>query len=300
MPTIFEISLPSGETLKGYHWEATEPKANFVLQTGMAEYALRYDPVAKYLNSRGINVWVLDAFGQGLNAPNVEDLEKWPVGAFDKNVDAIALLCKKAKENGLLTTKGGHSMGSFMIQSCLQRYPEITDKTLIIGSNGGQAGLMAIASLLGKLLVHKSNRDKPSPFLTKLGLGAYSKAIKDAKTPLDWLSYDEENVKTYIADPYDGAMPTGGFWKEFLKGLSKIWKGKNLNKVSKKEKILILAGEEDPVGRNGKGPKWLEKTYKAKGIQNVALKLYPHMRHEIHNETNKQQVWEDYAAFILE
>ncbi len=300
MREIFEIALPSGEVLKGNKWAAKAPKANFTMITGMQEYAARYEPLALFLNEKGINVWILDAFGQGLNAPTVDDLQKWPVDAFDKTVDAIHLMNEEAKKNGLRTIQGGHSMGSFLTQARLEKYPHDADKTIIIGSNGGQAGLMKVAAVLSKMVVSKKKWDLPCPLLTNLGLGGYTKAIKDRKTDLDWLSYNEENVQAYIADPYLGHPNTGGFWREFLKGMAKIWSKKEMKKVAKDEIIYLTAGEEDPVGQNGKGVRWLEKTYKGLGIENVTVKLYPHMRHEIHNETGKEAVWEDYAKAILE
>lgn len=299
MADVFEIKLPSGESLKGYHWPAKNAKANMTMITGMQEYAFRYDRMAKYMNEQGINVWILDAFGQGLNAPTEDDLQKWPVDAFAKTVDAIHLMDQMAKENGLPTTQAGHSMGSFMTQSRLERYPHSADKTMLIGSNGGQAGLMSIAYFLSKLLVHKSNWDKPNPTLTNLGVGAYGKGIKDRKTDLDWLSYNEQNVQDYLADPNLGHMPTGGFWREFLKGMAQIWKGKNLKRIAKDEVVYITAGEEDPVGQNGKGPRWLEKKYKELGLTHVTLKMYPKMRHEIHNELDYATVYKDWAEFIL-
>ena len=299
MADVFEIKLPSGETLKGYHWAAKDAKANLTMITGMQEYAFRYNDLACFLNGKGINVWILDAFGQGLNAPTEADLQIWPEGAFAKTVDAIHLMNQMAKENGLPTVQAGHSMGSFMTQSRLERYPHSSDKTIIIGSNGGQKGLMKIASMLANMTVSKKKRNLPNSTLTNLGVGAYGKAIKDKKTDLDWLSYNEENVQKYIADPYLGHMPTGGFWKEFLKGMAKIWTGKALKGIAKDEVIYITSGEEDPVGQNGKGPRWLEKTYKKLGISNVTLKMYPHMRHEIHNEIGKEAVYEDLANFIL-
>ena len=296
---VFEIKLPTGEVLKGNKWPASNAKANFVMITGMQEYAARYDDLAKYMNSKGINVWILDHFGQGLNAPTEEDLQKWPKGAFEKTVDAMNLMILEAKKNGLPTVQGGHSMGSFMTQSRLQRYPLAADKTMIIGSNGGQGGLMSIAAVLAKMLIHKSNWDKPNKFFTNLGLGGYNKQIKNPRTPVDWLSYNEANVDAYVADPYLGHMNTGGFWREFLIGMATIWKGKNMKKVNAEEVILITSGEEDPVGQNGKGVKWLEQQYKKLGVKNVELKLYPHMRHEIHNETDHQQVYDDFVNFIL-
>lgn len=296
---IFNIALPSGENVKGAKWLIEDGKANFVFITGMQEYAKRYARLAEFLNSKKINVWILDHFGQGLNAPTEDDLQKWPKDAFDKIVDALNLTIEEAKKNGLPTVQAGHSMGSFTTQARLEKYPLAADKTMIIGSNGGQGGLMSIAYLLAKMLVHKSNWDKPSKFFTNLGLGPYNKQIKNPRTPVDWLSYNEKNVDDYIADPYLGHMNTGGFWREFLKGMSQLWKKKNMQKVSKEEIIYITSGEEDPVGQNGKGVKWLEKAYKDLGVKNVTLKLYPHMRHEIHNEDDYKTVYNDWANFIL-
>ena len=299
MANIFEVKLSNGTIMKGNVFPCENAKANLVFITGMEEYSMRYAGMAKWMNEHGVNVWVLDHLGQGENAASVEDQQKWPVGAFDMIVEGLHLTIELAKKNGLPTTQAGHSMGSFMTQARLERYPLDADKTLIVGSNGGQAGLMKMGSMLAGIVVNKKNWDKPNKFLTGLSMGGYVKAVKDRKTDLDWLSYNEENVKAYIADPYCGHPNTSGFWKEFLKGMKVIWTKKEMAKVSKDEHIFITSGEEDPVGQNGKGLKWLENAYKELGVKDVKLKLYPHMRHEIHNETDHEQVYEDWLAFIL-
>ena len=295
----FSVQVASGETLKGRHWPAESPVANLTIITGMDEHATRYNDFALFLNGKGINVWCLDAFGQGLNSPDPDDQEKWPVDGFFKNVEGISLMILLAQSNGLPTTHMGHSMGSFMTQSLIQRYPGLVEKVVLCGSNGGQGALMSAANIIAKIVVRKSNWDKLNPFMDNLGLGGYAKSIKDRKTDFDWLSYNEENVQRYIADPYCGHGNTSGFWKGFAAGMKTIWQKKNLEKVDKKQRILIVAGEDDPVGQNGKGPKWLEETYKSLGIEDVTLILYPKMRHEILNEDEKEKPYNDIASFIL-
>lgn len=297
---IFEIQIKTGEILKGVRYLVEKGKANFVFITGMQEYALRYAPLAEYLNKKGINVWILDHFGQGLNAPTEADLQKWPRDAFDKTVDALNLLILEAKKNKLPTIQGGHSMGSFMTQARLQKYPLAADKTLMVGTNGGQAFLMSIGSLLSKILIHNNNWDKPSPFFYQLGMAGYNKKIVNPRTNVDWLSHNEKNVDNYVKDPYLGKMNTGGFWREFLFGMSKIWKKNNLKKIDQNEIILMTSGQDDPVGQCGKGVEWLKNAYTTLGIKNVNLKLYPNMRHEIHNEDDNLKVYKDWANFILE
>ncbi|NLZ15667.1 MAG: alpha/beta hydrolase [Erysipelotrichaceae bacterium] len=296
----FTITLPNGEALMGIKFLIENGKANLVFITGMQEYAKRYTPLAQYLNKKGINVWILDHFGQGLNAPTIKDLQIWPKNGFDMTVDALHLLILEAKQNGLPTVQGGHSMGSFITQARLEKYPLDADKTLIVGSNGGQAFLMTIAAFLSKMLVHKSNWDKPNKFLASLAFGPYNAKIKNLRTKVDWLSYNHKNVDAYVADPYLGAPNTGGFWREFLKGMSTIWKTNNLKKINKNEIIYLTSGQDDPVGQYGKGVQWLKQTYQKLGIKNVTLKLYPNMRHEIHNEDGYKEVYADWAKFILD
>ena len=299
MAEIFETTLHDGKVMKGRKWFVDGAKANLVFITGMDEHSARYEGFARFLNENGVNLQVIDHFGQGLNAPTIEDLQKWPVDAFKLTLEGMEKTREETAKNGLPTIIGGHSMGSFFTQAYLQTYPRAAQKAIIMGSNGGQGALMSIAYCLACMMIHKGNWDKPNPTMQSLGLGGYAKAIKDRKTDLDWLSYNEENVKTYAADPYCGAMNTGGFWKEFLKGMKQIWKGKNLKKVHTTSQILIVSGEDDPVGQMGKGVKWLENAYRVKyGIADTKLILYPHMRHEILNEDEKQKVMDDILAFI--
>ncbi len=299
MAEEFEVKLKDGMVMKGYFWPAQQAKKNFVFITGMNEHVSRYDEMFLYFNSLGINVYGLDALGQGRNAPSVEEQELWPEDGFMKNVEGVHETILLAKKNGLPTVQGGHSMGSFITQGRLENYPLDTEKTILIGCNGGQKTLMKMGYALSKMIVHKSNWNKPSPLLDKMSLGAYSKSVKNRKSDLDWLSYDEENLKSYAADPYCGHQNSGGFWREFLKGVSGLWTKKNLSKISKDERVYITAGAEDPVGQNGKGPTWLAETYKKLGMKDVELKIYPKMRHEIHNETDKKTVWEDIGKAIL-
>ncbi len=295
----FSVKTPSGIEIKGRKWEAKEPKANLTIITGMDEHATRYAPFAEFLNTQGVNVWCLDALGQGLNAESVEAQERWPKDGFFENVDGIAEMIKLAKSNGLPTTHMGHSMGSFLTQSLIQRYPLIADKVVLCGSNGGQASLMSTANTIARAIVNKRNWNRTNKFMDNLGLGGYSKAIKNRKTDFDWLSYNEENVKKYIADPYCGHPNTGGFWVGFTAGMKTIWRKKYMEKVDRKQKILIVAGQDDPVGQNGKGLRWLEKAYKKLGIQDVTLILYPNMRHEILNENEKEKPYNDILNFVL-
>ncbi len=300
MENVFTVTLPNGKSQKGLTFETEQAKMNLLLMTGMGEHSGRYEELAKYLNEKGINVYVLDAVAQGLNAEKVEDQEKWYEGAFDDNVTAANIKIEEIKKaNNLPTCLMGHSMGSFMTQRYLELFPNTVSKTIICGTDKMPKLKAIFGFLLASMLVNKGNFDKPNKMLSGMGTDAYSKAVKNAKTPKDWLSYNEENVQKYIADPYCGAQTTGGFWKEFLRGLKTISSGKEIKKVSQDENILIIAGEDDPVGRFGKGPRELHWMYQKLGVKKVKLKMFDHMRHEIHNENGKEAVWSTISKFLL-
>ena len=285
---------------KGNCWKAEPATSNLVFMTGMQEHSERYDHLARYLNDFGISVYVLDAVGQGLNAPRPEDQQKWFKGAFDTNVSAAHQKVMELKEETKLPTFiMGHSMGSFMTQRYLELFPDSADKVVIWSSNGPRRMKMACAYILASILTNKRNWDKPSKFISNASFGPYARTVKNRKTDVDWLSYDEENRKAYAAHPYCGFPPTGGFWKELLRGVRLIWTKKELKRVAKDEQIFIIAGEEDPVGQFGKGPTWLCAAYQKLGVRNVTVKLYPHMRHEITNETERGTVFVDIRDFVL-
>lgn len=298
MAEIFEVKVRDAEVLKGWYWPADEAQSNLVIITGMCEYAYRYAPFAEWMNGNRVNVWCLDAFGQGLNASSEDMQQRWPENAFAHTVVALRRLVAKAGENGLPTFLMGHSMGSFMVQSFMERFHDCTSGIILCGSNGGQAGLMKMGYRLAKSIVHDHNWYQPSPILEEMALGAYGRMIRDRETDYDWLSYNKDNVNAYMEDSWCGHKSTGGFWKEFMKGLSTIWDEKEMRKISRNENILIISGEDDPVGRMGKGPVWLWKKYRNLGIRGTNLKLYPEMRHEILNETDPMKVYGDILNFV--
>lgn len=300
--SIFSVEVKdkvNGKTysVKGNEFKVENPKANLLIITGMNEYSARYKRFALDMNDNGISVYVMDHFGQGENAQSMERQECVPEHSWIMQVDAFHQKVEELKKEGLPVYIMGHSMGSFLIQAFLETYPHSTDKVIIMGSNGDNAkSLYGFANFLAKSRTNKKNWDKEDKLMEKASLGPYSKAIKDCKTDLDWLSYNEDNVKAYQADPYCGHFDTHGFFVNFMYGLNQLYKKENLKRISLEEHILIISGQDDPVGANGKGPESLAKLYQKLGVKDVTLKLYPHMRHEILNETNREEP----VAFIKE
>lgn len=295
--TDFEFTNSKGVKLLGSSWIVDAPKSNLVILTGMLEHSFRYDEFALKMNEEGISVYCLDYFGQGRNISKKEDYTVVPKDAFNLMLLSTKELIEELKKHAN-TSLFGHSMGSFLVQRFLEMYPHSADKFVICGTCSKPSLVVSLGFVLSKILVHKSNESKPSKFLNNLVLGDNTKGIKDAKTPCDWLSHNEENIQKYMDDEYCGGIASGCFYKEFLRGMKEIWKSKNLKRISKDEKILIISGAEDPVGACGKTVLALAKKYNKLELTNFDVILYKGMRHEILNEKENQQVLTDLKTFL--
>ena len=293
--TSFKNSF--GDTLYGNSWEIASPKALVLIVTGMCEHSGRYNDFATFLNKNGFSVICIDHYGQGdgKNGPLGHGAPDY-FGKFMKTIDEI-VLDYKANHKNLPVYIFAHSMGSFVAQGYIENYTN-ANKVVICGSN--HMGVLGkIGYGLAKVIVHKYNREKPAGLLNSLAVGGYAKSVKDADSPNAWLSFNKDNCKTYDNDPFSGYHCTNGFYLEFLKGLSKLNKSSNLKKISKDLPIYIVAGDSDPVGNNGKGPRKLDEMYKKYGL-NSRITIYPNMRHEILNENERLMVYKNILEFYEE
>ena len=287
-----------GDTMYGYAWTIKEPKGNVIIVTGMEEYALRYDDFAKYLNENGYDVFCFDHYGQGLNAPTPEMQGVVPTSFFSKSVKNIDEIVTHCRVSCLPTTIIAHSMGSFMLQDYIQRFTEHINKVVLVGTNGPNAKFAyAFGKFITRLCLTKKNRDKKFYKMNDLLFKQYEKHF-DEVSESNWISLSKDNVIKYIVDPQTGYISTHGFFYEFMKGLNRLYKKKFLNKIRKDMNILIVAGDDDPVGAHGKGPAKLAKLYEKLGLENVELHLYKDLRHEILNEDNKKEIYQDILAFV--
>ena len=283
----------------GYAWTIKEPKANVIIVTGMAEHALRYDEFAEFLNKHDYNVYCIDHYGQGLTAGEEDKLGLVPMSFFSESVKDIDGLVVRLRASLRPTYIFAHSMGSFMLQDYIQRFTEHVNKVVICGTDGpNDKFLFSFGYFAARLLCPKRQYSQKGVTMDKLMFGGYNKKFKPARTQFDWLSVNEENVDKYIADPYCGFVCSKGFYREFLKGNNRLFKAKFLKKIRKDMSVLLVAGKDDPVGAYGKGPAALAKKYKKLGLEDVQLKLYENMRHEILNEKDREIVYNDILAFL--
>jgi alpha-beta hydrolase superfamily lysophospholipase len=190
-------------------------------------------------------------------------------------------------------------MGSFMARTILARYPDSGIAAAIICGTGWlpKAPLpLLIRTVEG--ICRKTGEENPSEKLQKMVFGGYNKRIEDPETSCDWLTRDEDVVIDYIADPLCGFTPSCGLLRDMMKGIYYIQQEKNLQNMRKDLPVFFIAGEEDPVGPYGKGVERCVKEFEKAGMIHVDCKLYPECRHEILNELNKQEVYEDVVKWM--
>jgi len=139
----------------------------------------------------------------------------------------------------------------------------------------------------------------PSSFLDFLSFGSFNRKLKPVRTTSDWLSRDPVQVDKYINDSYCGFPCTPQFWLDFMSGLISISQKSEIAKIPNKLPIYIFSGDNDPVGLQGKGILALEQHITNNGCSEVQCKLYSGGRHEMLNESNANEVFNDVITWVI-
>ena len=295
---FFYPSCDGVHQVHGVLWlpETGEPKGVVQITHGICEYALRYEPFALFLAEQGYAVTGSDHLGHGLTASGPEEY-----GYFTDWFALTKDLYSLRKQIGsrypeLPYFLLGHSMGSFQARTYLIDYPGTVDGCILSGT--GQEGALTVA--LGKLLTSIGDPHKVNKLFLSISLGAYNKAFAPNRTSADWISRDEAVVDTYLADPLCNFPTRAGMNHAMMTGLQYIARKEKLAKMDKKTPVGLFAGDADPVGAMGKGVKKVYGFFRDAGCEDVTMKLYPGARHEILNETNRQEVYADLLAWLEE
>ena len=296
MKDLFFVNS-KGQDVNYFLWDIENPIATVVISHGMAEHALRYDALANYLNENKIKVYAISQIGHG---PHAEKLGHMGKDEFNLCVSNLNDLVEQAKlENNVPVFLLGHSMGSFLSQLYIERYHNI--KGCILSGSSAATPIMKVGSFIASVVyAFSKDKTKPNKFMDNMSFGSYNKPLGKVRTKFDWLNRDEAEVDKYIEDPLCGYVCSTSFFKYMTKGLAEMGKKKVLKNVDKNLPLLIHGGSMDPVSNCGKGLYALEKQYQKLGLTNVKLIVYENARHEIYNELNKNEVYENTLNFIKE
>jgi alpha-beta hydrolase superfamily lysophospholipase len=288
MPSsTFGYMSADGTKIVAYRWDPAGPPRGAVQVThGMGEHALRYEHVARALNDAGFAVYAQDhrghgasARGQGAGPAVLGDLGQ---DSWAGLVDDIGLLSGyiRAENPGLPLILLGHSMGSFAVQQYLLDHSADADGVILTGT-------AAIDLLEGAL-----DLDQP------IDLSAFNAPFAPARTDYDWLSRDEAMVDAYVADPRCGFGIDAASGKAMFVGARRVADPAQVAAIRPGLPLYIAAGEADPVNGGLALLTPLAERYRAAGLTDVTVRTYPDARHEILNETNRDEIIAELAAWL--
>ena len=299
MRTDFYYESKGAGTIHGCRWMPDQPPITVIqIIHGIAEYIERYDDFARYLNRLGFLVVAEDHMGHGKSV-NGEGIQGYFHGGWFTAVEDSFRLLQNTRQEfpNLPYVLLGHSMGSFMARTILEKHPDSGISAAVICGTGWQPKAVLNTGIgVCRMVCNKQGEKKPSKILEKLVFSNYNKKVEHPRTPYDWLTRDAGIVDRYLADPLCGFTPTGGLMRELLTGIR--YEQENLSAMKKDLPILFIAGGDDPVGNYGKGVLQSAEAFRKAGMQDVSCKIYPLGRHEILNEINREEVYQDISSWL--
>jgi alpha-beta hydrolase superfamily lysophospholipase len=295
------LTSDDGTRLFFRRWSPRSPaRAALLVVHGMAEHSLRYAPLALRLAAEGIETWAADARGHGLTAdPAVNDKGKGGLlghcadrDGFSRvaaDIDVLADAIKGARPDLPLFILG-HSWGSFETQAYIEAHGDRLAGCLLSGTRGPGGLKIAAGVPLMALLAFIHGPRNPSRLARFLADGAYNKYFRPNRGPYDWLSRDPVQADAFAADPLCGFNCSSGFYRDLIRGLAEIHRPQAMARIPATLPIYVLSGSADPVGDLGESPAALINAYRSLGIRDLEFVLYPDARHELLNETNREEV----------
>ncbi len=263
---------------------------------GMVEYIDRYDDFARYLAEYGFYVVGNDHLGHGDSVVS-DDRHGFFAnpGGNECVIGDIHNLRKMTIEKfpDVPYFMLGHSMGSFLLRQYVESYGRGLTGAIIMGT-GSQPGLtLKMGKFLCRLIALFRGWGFRSRMIDNMAFGSYNKAFEPARTPNDWLSKDTEKVDAYCAHPWCSFKFTVNGYFTLFRAVQAAQDKRRIAKIPKKLPLLVVSGDRDPVGANGKGVAQAYQLYKDAKIEDVEMRLYEGDRHEILNETDRDSVYAD-------
>lgn len=277
-----------------------EIKGIFQVSHGMAEHKERYYDFLEYLTNQGYVSIISDHRGHGGSVKGPEDLGHFYDDSAEYIVEDLHQVTSYVKK--LYPDKEmilfGHSMGSMVVRKYIKKYDEDIDKLIVCGSPSKNT-FVGLAIFIIKIMKIFKDEKYKSNFIQNLAIGNYNKSVKDAKSNNSWICANNETVEKYDNDELCGFKFTLNGFENLFKLMKDIYIKEGWTVKNKEMPILFIAGSDDPVIINEKKWKESQEFLKKVGYSNVKGKLYKGLRHEILNEKNKQEIYNDIIQFII-
>lgn len=277
-------SNADGTEIVTYTWAAVtgQPLGAVQIAHGLAEHGERYARLARALNVAGFVVHAVDHRGHGRSAGG--RLGDFGPAGFDGLIADVAQFgaALRDRQGSLPLFLFGHSMGSFAAQAAMLDHASTWSGVVLSGSTALDAFAEAMA---------QAPADGPS------GLEAFNAGFEH-RTGYEWLSRDAAEVDAYVADPWCGWAIPDDVIPSLFAPAPRLADPARLAGIRRDLPVLIASGDADPLAGGGALVQLLGQRYRAAGLADVTVTLYPGGRHEILNETNREQVMADIVGWL--
>lgn len=278
----------------------TDVKAVLQITHGMTEHMGRYESFAGFLSPLGIAVAGFDLRGHGKN-PGDPEVASFGEGGWAASMEDMRMFYELLRgrfpdaDHYML----GFSLGSFLLRQYLSKYPGEGELAgAIIMGTGYQPGwLLSVMMGIVKGQIKKAGFDKTTDLVRRLSFGTYNQKFKPNRTAADWLCADEAELNRYLADPLVRRDISAGLFWELLGSMKQTGSAFEYDGWDTGLPILLISGQDDPVGDGGKGVRTIYNRMKKTGMENVTLKLFPGARHDLlHEESSAADAAREFIA----
>ncbi len=262
-----------------------EPRRILQITHGMTEHIGRYEALAKKLTAQGIAVAGYDLRGHGQNPgnPNVASFgeDGWEASLEDMHLFFAYL---SARFPGVPHDMLGFSLGSFLLREYLGRWSEGVSRAIIMGTGYQPAPVLSVMMAIVKGQIQKGGFDNTTDLVRTLSFGTYNQKFKPNRTQSDWLCADTVQLDAYLADLLCRRDISSGLFWQLLGAMKHTGSKAACDTWNKDMPVLLLSGQDDPVGDGGRGVQAVKKQLDAAGMKNVSLRLIPGARHIVLDE----------------
>lgn len=290
-------SAADGLTIHAYRWRHDEPVATVQIAHGLAEHARRYDRLAQALVAAGYEVFANDHRGHGASVDEATPLGAFGTGGWDALVDDVVQLAGLVADARpkLAHFLIGHSMGSFASQLAVLDHSEAWDGVVLSGSTAIDVLAAALPTPEGGAGTEAGAEEGVEEAAGDLS--AFNAGFEH-RTGFEWLSRDEAEVDAYVADPLCGFPTAPDVLPSLLGSGARTGDTALLECIRPDLPLLIVSGRDDPLAGQGQLLEVLAGRYREAGLNDVELEVYPGARHEVFNETNRDEVTARVIAWL--
>ena len=266
---------------------------------GMSEHKERYFPFMEYLAGLGYLVVIHDHRGHGKSVKAVEDLGYTYGGGAQAMLRDIGTVNRrlKAKYPDLPLILMGHSMGSLAVRAFAAKHDSCMDMLIVCGSPSYNAAWplgVAIAKT-EKALFGPRHRSK---LIETISFGSSVLKFRKDKNCTSWICANKAAAQEYSDSELCGFTFTDDGYLALFELMKRAYDVKHWHCTRPKMPVLFVSGSDDPCMINVRHFAKAVQDMRHAGYVDVKGKLYPGMRHEILNETDRKRVYHDIAFYI--